>query len=262
MVHSTPELTVTAIPGVPLIAPGDDLPGLLVGALDAGRQPPRDRDVFIVPSTLVSRAEGRFVDLSTVTPSARAEELARQCDKDPALVQVILDESVAVSRVVPGALIVRHRLGFVSANAAVDQSNAAPPEPAGGSGPWVLCVPENPDNSASAIRAAIADAFGVDVGVIVSDSLGRPFRLGSLGAAIGVAGLPPLTDQCGRVDLQGRALEATVTATADQIAAAADLVAGQADEGRGLIRVRGLDFRPRDASASELLRDPEKDLYA
>jgi coenzyme F420-0:L-glutamate ligase / coenzyme F420-1:gamma-L-glutamate ligase len=197
----------------------------------------------------VSRAEGRFVDLATVEPSAKARELAATTGHDPRHVEVILRESVAVSRAARGVLVVRHRLGFVVANAGVDLSNV------GASG--ALLLPLDPDASAARLR----ETLGVG-GVVISDSFGRPFRLGSVGVAIGCAGLPPLWDQRGKHDLFGRVLERTETALADQVAAMADLVAGQADEGRALVLVRGLAFDPSARGAGTLNRAAEEDLYA
>jgi coenzyme F420-0:L-glutamate ligase/coenzyme F420-1:gamma-L-glutamate ligase len=211
---------------------------------------------------LLSRAENRFVDLGAVHPSQRAIELGEQVRKDPRLVELILRESSAVSRAAPGVLVVRHRLGFVVANAGIDSSNVAPPNGIGGLGPWVLLLPQAPDASAAAIRKRLESESRVSVGVIVSDSFGRPFRLGTVGAAIGVSGLPPLWDRRGDRDLFGRVLEQTITALADQVAAAADLVAGQANEGRPVVLVRGLQFDPSELGARMLARKPEEDLYA
>jgi coenzyme F420-0:L-glutamate ligase/coenzyme F420-1:gamma-L-glutamate ligase len=173
-----------------------------------------------------------------------------------------LRESTAISRQAPGVLVVRHRLGFIVANAGVDSSNAVPPDARPGSGPWALLLPESPDDSAAAIRARVEKDAGARVGVIISDSFGRPFRLGTVGVAIGVSGLPPLWDRRGEPDLFGRALETTVTALADQIAAVADLVAGQAAECRPVVLVRGLGFTPSDRGAGALLRPAGEDLYA
>jgi coenzyme F420-0:L-glutamate ligase/coenzyme F420-1:gamma-L-glutamate ligase len=255
-------LEVLAVPGVPVVRAGDDLPAIAVGALDAARIPLSDGDVVVVASKVVSRAEGRFVDLATIHPSPRALEVARETGGDPRVVEVVLGESQTISRMARDALIVRHRLGFVSANAGVDLSNAMPAGAPASSGPWVLLLPRDPDASAEALRRAITARSGAAVGVVVSDSFGRPFRLGSVGVAVGVAGLPPLWDRRGERDLFGRPLEHTMTALADQVAAAADLVAGQAGEGRALVVVRGLRFDAGDHGAGELLRPPDKDLYA
>jgi coenzyme F420-0:L-glutamate ligase/coenzyme F420-1:gamma-L-glutamate ligase len=255
-------LEVLAVPGVPLVRPGDDLPALAVGALDAARIPLADGDVVVVASKVVSRAEGRFVDLATVRPSDRAQEIARETGGDARVVEIVLSESQAISRMARDALIVRHRLGFVSANAGVDLSNAMPPGAPPSTGPWALLLPRDPDASAEALRRAIAARTGAAIGVVVSDSFGRPFRLGSVGVAIGVAGLPALWDRRGERDLFERPLEHTMTALADQVAAAADLVAGQAGEGRALVVVRGLTFDVGDHAAGELLRPLDKDLYA
>lgn len=263
-----PHLALVALPGLPLVRPGDDLARLIADGLARAGLVLVDGDVIVVASKLVSRAEGRYVDLSTVVASAEAQAQAQIVDKDARLVELILRESTAVSRATPGALIVRHRLGFVIANAGIDQSNAMPPGAAPDSGPWALLLPRDPDATAASVRAALGERSGADVGVIISDSMGRPFRLGTVGAAIGVAGVPPLVDGRGQPDLFGRPLMATVTALADQLAAAADLVAGQSDEGRGAIHVRGvawprppgLDGVAPDARA--LVRPAEQDLYA
>jgi coenzyme F420-0:L-glutamate ligase/coenzyme F420-1:gamma-L-glutamate ligase len=159
-------------------------------------------------------------------------------------------------------LVVRHRLGFIAANAGIDQSNAQPVDAPPGSGPWVLLLPVDPDRSAERIRDELSRRFGAAIGVLITDSFGRPFRVGTVGAAIGVAGMPALWDRRGEPDLQGRLLEQTVTALADQVAAATDLLAGQADEGRGVVLVRGLRFPVGAHRADELLRAVDEDLYA
>jgi coenzyme F420-0:L-glutamate ligase/coenzyme F420-1:gamma-L-glutamate ligase len=255
-------LVLTALQGIPLVEPGDDLGALLCAAIEReGAVLETGRDVVVVTSKVVSRAENRFADLSQITPSHAARELAASTQKDPQLVELILRESSAVSRSAPGVIIVRHRLGFISANAGIDLSNTRPA--GGGRGPFVLLLPRDPDVSARTLRAAIRARFNADIGVVISDSFGRPFRFGTVGAAIGVSGLPPLWDQRGEQDLHGRVLEATVTALADQVAAAADLVAGQADEGRAAILVRGLSYTPDDTAQSRaLVRPPDADLYA
>ncbi len=270
-----PQLAVTALPGVPIVGSGDDLVRLAIAALDRAAMRLQDGDVLVFASKLLSRAEGRFVDLATVEVSPRAEELAEAVMMEPALVELILRESIEVSRSAPGVLVVRHRLGFVSANAGIDRSNAEPSATAtdrsesgadaSAASSWILLLPQDPDASASAMCAALSAHYGANIGVIISDSLGRPFRQGTVGSAIGVAGVPAMVDFCGTGDLFGRAMQATVTALADQIAAAADLVAGQGREGRGIVHVRGVFWQPGDGdgtSAKDLQRSPEQDLYA
>jgi coenzyme F420-0:L-glutamate ligase/coenzyme F420-1:gamma-L-glutamate ligase len=262
MIACAARLEVFAVPGVPLVGPGADLPAILSRALAAAGITLANGDVLVVTSKLLSRAEGRFVELPNVLPSPRALDLAQRVDKDARLVELILRESSAVSRATRGVLVVRHRLGFVVANAGIDASNAVPPGSAPESGPWALLLPQAPDASAAAIRARLELESHARIGVVVSDSFGRPFRLGTVGAAIGVSGLPPLWDRRGEPDLFGRVLEQTVTALGDQVAAAADLVAGQAAEGRPLVLVRGLTFGPSEQGAQSLTRSPAEDLYA
>lgn len=254
-------VAVRALPGIPLIKVGDDLATLLVAALKRGGAP-KPCDVIVVASKLLSRSEGAYVDLSTVKVGEEAMRVAREVQKDPRLVQVILDDSAHISRSAPGVLITRHRLGHISANAGIDTSNATPSKAPSESGPWVLRLPADPDATARNLRTAIQARFGVTVGVMVTDSLGRPFRNGSLGHAIGLAGLPALSDERGRSDLCERPLEHTFAAVADMVAAAADLVMGQAGEGRGAAVLSGLQFKPVDNDASALQRDPQRDLYA
>jgi len=256
------ELLVRSITGVPTINPGDDLFEIIVSSLALGDIHLADGDVIVIASKIVSRAEGRFVDLGAVAPSETARRLGDEIDKDPRLVELILRESTGVSRKTRGALIVRHRLGFISANAGIDASNAAPSGAPAGSGPWVLTLPQDPDATAAALRTKLRERFSCEVGILITDSWGRPFRRGTVGFALGAAGLTPVWDRRGASDRHGRILEATECAVADSIAAAADLVAGQADEGRPLTLVRGLRFGTSDESAKALLRDPNDDLYA
>lgn len=257
------ELTFRAIVGLPRIQPGDDIAALLSDALERQACPLQQHDVVVVTSKVVSKAEDRFVDLSKVLPSPRARELARRTGGDPRVLEVVLWETEKISRAAKGALIVRHHGGHVSANAGLDQSNAQPAHAPVGSGPWVLRLPANPDASAAALRARLEQRFGVRLAVIVSDSFGRPFRVGTVGVAVGVSGMAPLYDQRGRFDMHGRKLEHTLTATADQLCAAADLVCGQADEGRPAVVVRGLHFEADESSlaASSLCRAIDEDLY-
>lgn len=257
-----PRLEVFAVPGVPLLRAGDDLGAIAVRALSDAGIALQDADVVVVASKAVSRAEGRFVDVSTVKPSARAEELGQKIGKDARAVELVLSESSAVSRVARDVLVVRHRLGFVVANAAIDMSNAVPVGAPESSGPWALLLPVDPDASAERLRHVLTQETGAAVGVVITDSFGRPFRLGTVGVAIGVAGLPALWDKRGEPDLFERRLEHTETALADQVAAAADLVAGQANEGRALVVVRGLSFDVGVHGVGELLRPSHQDLYA
>ncbi len=262
-VRCAPRLELTALPGLPVVDAGDDLAAVIEGGLRRAGLTLCDGDVLVVTSKIVSRAEGRFVDLATVAPSDEARALGSEIDKDARLVELVLRESVAVSRKARGTLVVRHRLGFIVANAGIDGSNARPRGAPPSSGPWALLLPLAPDASAEALRASLAlRSAGARVGVVISDSFGRPFRLGTVGAAIGLAGLPALWDRRGEEDLFGRRLEHTITALGDQLAAAADLVAGQADEGRAVVLVRGLSFPAVASSAAELQRPAREDLYA
>lgn len=257
-----PELVVTAVPELPTIVPGDDLSKIISQGLTAASMPLRDGDILVVASKIVSRAEACFVDLSTLTPSAEARRLAEEVGKDPALVELILRESQAVSRKKPGVLVTRHRLGFVSANAGIDTSNAAPPDTPEGTGPWVLTLPKDPDATARRIQEDLQKRSSARIGVILSDSWGRPFRRGTVGFAIGIAGLPAVWDRRGAQDRHGRVLEFTETGLADAVAATADLVAGQANESRPVTQVRGLRFDAVAETAASLVRAADDDLYA
>ena len=262
MIRCDGRLEVVALPGVPIIRRGDDLAAAVLAALARAGLTLSDGDVLVVTSKVVSRAEGRYVDLASVVPSPRAAALGAKIGRDARIVELVLRDTAQLSRTAPNVLVVRHRLGFIVANAGIDLSNSVPPDAPPGSGPWALALPEAPDASARAIRAALEASSGARLGVVISDSFGRPFRLGTVGAAIGCSGLPPLWDRRGERDLHGRVLEMTVTALADQVAACADLAAGQADEGRPLVLVRGLAFTPSDEPASVLNRTPAEDLYA
>lgn len=259
-VACAPRLVLTALPNIPIVRPGDDLVGLIRAGLTEAGLLLEAGDVVVVTSKLVSRTEGRFADLREVLPSARALEVAEIVGKDPRLVEVILQESESISRMSKEVLVVRHRLGFTVANAGIDRSNVDPSATADDN--VVLLLPVAPDASAERIRRGLADATGVGVGVVITDSHGRPFRLGTVGAAIGLAGMPALWDQRGRKDLFGRPLQTTITALGDQIAAAADLLSGQAGEGRPVVHMRGLSFPPTDGSARDLVRPREQDLYS
>jgi coenzyme F420-0:L-glutamate ligase/coenzyme F420-1:gamma-L-glutamate ligase len=246
-------LELFAVPGIPMVHAGDDLAALIadrVGTLC-------ERDVVVIAQKVVSKAEGRSVDVASVVASQRARDLAAQVGKDPRLVEVILSESRRVVRSRPNLLIMQHRLGFVMANAGIDHSNVAFAD----DGERVLLLPRDPDGSAEALRAALSARFGVKIGVIISDSFGRPWRRGTAGVAIGAAGLPAMIDMRGAPDLFGRALEVTIVGFADEIAAAASLLQGQAAEAQPVVVVRGLTWTAPDAPIRELVRPAEEDLF-
>jgi coenzyme F420-0:L-glutamate ligase / coenzyme F420-1:gamma-L-glutamate ligase len=250
-------LEVIALEGLPLVRPGDDLVDLIASALTHNDAAPRAGDVLVVAQKIVSKAEGRIVDLATIEPSAKARTLAAEVDKDPRLVEVILSESVRVVRARRNVLIVEHRLGFIMANAGVDQSNVGP---ADGSS-RALLLPENPDRSAESLRWGLAAATGIDLAVVINDSFGRTWRQGTAGVAIGLAGLPALIDLRGRPDLFGRKLEVSVIGFADEIAAAASLVMGQADEAAPVVLIRGLRWSAPESTAASIVRSPNEDLF-
>jgi len=250
-------LHVIAVPGIPRVQPGDDLAGLVLAGMSSAGLELQPRDVVVFAQKVVSKSEGRFVDLATVTPSAHALELAAHVQKDPRLVEVVLSESRRIVRTAKDVLIVEHRIGLIMANAGVDQSNVAEP----GGREMALLLPQDPDASAARLRDEFASQTGCDVGVIINDSFGRPWRVGTVGVAIGVAGLPALLDQRGEADLFGRTLRVTVVAYADEIAAAASLLMGQADEARPVIVVRGLQRRDPQSPAGALIRPPGEDLF-
>jgi coenzyme F420-0:L-glutamate ligase/coenzyme F420-1:gamma-L-glutamate ligase len=244
-------LTLTALPGIPRIEPGDDLARIVAEAIARADERLEREDVLVVTQKIVSKVEGRYVDLRSVVPSARALSLAKEVEKDPRLVEVILSESTEVVRKKPGALIVAHRTGLVLANAGVDVSNV---EQTGGS-ERVLLLPLDPDASAGRLR----DALGC--GVIVSDSLGRAWRRGTVGFAIGAAGIASWMDLRGTRDLFGRPLQHTEVGRADEIAAAASIVMGQAAEGAPVVLVRGVPSGAPLNRASELVRPRDEDLF-
>jgi coenzyme F420-0:L-glutamate ligase/coenzyme F420-1:gamma-L-glutamate ligase len=244
-----------ALTGIPMVRQGDDIDALIVGAL--GSRELRGGDVIVVAQKIVSKAEGRTVDLASVTPSAEATSLAAKVGKDPRLVEVILSESTRVVRSRPNLIIVQHRLGFVMANAGIDHSNVAPADGV----QRVLLLPRDPDAAAEALRQRLQRHYGVPVGVIISDSFGRAWRRGTCGIAIGAAGLPSLIDLRGQPDLFGRTLEVSIIGFADEIAAAASLLQGQAAEAQPVVLVRGLTWKAPDTPAAHLVRPEEEDLF-
>jgi coenzyme F420-0:L-glutamate ligase / coenzyme F420-1:gamma-L-glutamate ligase len=254
---SMQQLTITALKGVPFIQAGDDLAAAALAAYRATGLAPADGDVLVVAQKIVSKAEGRIVDVARVAPSPEAVALAAEVDKDARFVEVVMSESRRIVRHRPGLLIAEHRRGWVMANAGIDHSNVAPED----GGERILLLPLDPDASAEALRLRLAETTGKRLAVIVSDSFGRPFRRGTVGVALGAAGLPAVIDWRGHPDLFGRKLEVTETGFADEIAAAASLVMGQADEGMPIALVRGLAWSAPEAPAAALVRPPEHDLF-
>ena len=253
----TTTLELLAIPGIPMVAPGDDLASLISEGFSRGGLTPRTGDVLVLAQKIVSKAEGRGVDLASVVPSARAVTLAEKVQKDPRLVELILSESVRVVRSRPNVLIVEHRRGFVMANAGIDQSNVGPTDGV----QRALLLPVDPDGSAEALRARLSTQYGVLLAVVIIDSFGRAWRRGTVGVAIGAAGLPALLDLRGNPDLFGRALQVSISGFADEIAAAASLVMGQGDEAQPVVLVRGLTWSAPANPAAELLRPAAEDMF-
>ena len=249
------ELSIVALAGIPLVREGDNIADLIAQGLAGSGLALRRGDVVVVAQKIVSKAEGRQVDLRTVTPSARAQTLAIEVDKDPRLVELILQESTEVVRYRKGVLVVAHRRGYVLANAGIDASNVA------GDDEHVLLLPEDCNRSCRDIRARLAARTGVGTAVIIIDSLGRAWRNGTVGVALGAAGLPALLDLRGKPDLFGRPLRSTQIGLADEIAAAASLLMGQADEGTPVVLLRGLDLPQTEGSAEALIRDRALDLF-
>jgi coenzyme F420-0:L-glutamate ligase / coenzyme F420-1:gamma-L-glutamate ligase len=251
-------LQIHPIAGLPLFAAGDDLAGAIAEGIVAGGLAPEDGDVIVIAQKIASKVEGRARPLADVPLTAAGEELARQSGKPAALSELIAAESSQIMRVRENLVITRHRLGHVAANAGIDASNVAAVD-----GPeTVLLWPADPDASVARLRQALQARFGVRLAVIMSDSLGRAWRTGTVGTAIGVAGMNPVRDRRGESDLFGRELKATVVAVADEIAAAASLVIGEAAEGVPAVLVRGAVYEPsEDAVATDLLRPPDQDLF-
>ena len=245
------------VPGIPMVQPGDDLGVIIADAIQSAGLRLQFRDVVVVAQKIVSKAEGRYADLDEVTPSADAMGLASQVEKDPRLVEIILRESQSVLRMRPGLMIVNHKLGFVMANAGVDHSNLD----SDGATERVLLLPENPDVSSASLKDLLDERFATQVGVIVNDSVGRAWRIGTVGVALGVAGLPAVLDLRGADDLFGRTLEVTQTGFADVVASSATLLMGEGAEGLPVVVVRGLDWSAAATDVTPLIREPEADLF-
>ena len=249
-------VTMTALEGVPLVEPGDDLSDIVGDAVARTTGRIESGDILVVAQKVVSKAEGRYVDLDAVEVSDKAIRLAADCEKDPRLVQVILSEAEAVVAFRPGLVIAEHRLGFVMANAGIDESNVSQ-----NAGRRVLLLPEDPDRSARALKENLDRRFGVDVGILISDSFGRPWRNGVVGVAIGCAGVCALRDMVGTADLFGRPMEVTEVATADDLASAAALLMGQCAEATPLVQISGIVAAAPATAASVLVRPRQRDLF-
>jgi coenzyme F420-0:L-glutamate ligase / coenzyme F420-1:gamma-L-glutamate ligase len=258
-------VTLTALPDFPLVGVGDDLSRLVIEGLARAGTVLQAHDVLVLAQKIVSKAEGRYVNLRDVTPSARAHELAKAVGKDARMVELILSESTEVVKHRPGVLVVEHRLGFVMANAGIDQSNIEHgdatdhvPDP---EQERALLLPLDPDGSCARLKATLDRAFDTDIGVVINDSFGRPWRQGVTGVALGAAGLPSLLDMVGQKDLFGRAMRITEIAIADEVAAAASLMMGQTDAGQPVVHIRGLRWSAPARPAADLLRPRQQDMF-
>lgn len=249
------KIELIPVEGLPLIKQADDIGRLIIDALGNAGMELLNKDILVVAQKIVSKAEGRIVNLEELEVTAEASALAEKAGKGPGLVEAILRESKKILRHSEGLIIAEQKLGIVCANAGIDQSNV------GGRGGLVALLPERPDESAEQIRRRIKALTGKEVAVIVNDSQGRAFRLGAVGIAIGVAGMRPILDLRGRKDLYAYTLRSTKVALADELASAASMLMGQCDEAIPAVVVRGLDYEPDSGSAKELLRNPEKDLF-
>ncbi len=252
-------LCLTSLPGIPMIRPGDRLPDILLASIRRQAIELEDGDILVLAQKIVSKAEGRLIDLARVTPTQKAKELATLTGKDARLVELILRESREVLRTRPGTIIVEHRLGFICASAGIDHSNVQ--GEGGEAEDWVLLLPEDPDRSAAGIRGELEAATGRRLGVLIIDSHGRAWRQGTVGVAIGLSGMPGVVDQRGWEDLFGYRLRITTVGVADELAAAASLVMGQASEGRPAVHVRGFPYPLREGGFDELRRPKQEDLF-
>ncbi len=246
-----------ALQGLPFVEPGDDLSAILADALRKNGVGLQDGDILILAQKIVSKAEGRYVELDDVVPSAGARALALQCGKDPRHVEAIIRESDEIIKVGAHVIIAAHKLGFVMANAGIDESNIPHGEKAG----RLLLLPTDPDGSAEKIKTALDSVFETSIGVIINDSFGRPWRNGVVGVALGSAGVPSLVDRVGSVDLFGRKLKVTEIAIADELASAGSLLMGQAGEALPAVLVRGFHLDAPERPASSLVRDKKRDLF-
>jgi coenzyme F420-0:L-glutamate ligase/coenzyme F420-1:gamma-L-glutamate ligase len=252
-------LILTPLKNIPLIQPGDDLSEIILESMKVTGVQMIDGDILVLAQKIVSKSEGRLINLTTVKPSKRAFELAGLTGKDPRLLELIHRESNEVLRTRPGLIIVEHKLGFVCANAGIDHSNVKGNW--GEHDDWVLLLPENPNESAKGIRKLIEEKAGVNIGLMIIDSHGRAWRNGTVGVCISFSGLPGVVDMRGMKDLFDYELRVTEVGVADELAAAASLMMGQVAEGKPAIHVRGFPYPLREADFDELLRPKEKDMF-
>ncbi|MGR8947533.1 MAG: coenzyme F420-0:L-glutamate ligase [Gammaproteobacteria bacterium] len=244
------------VPNIPMVRSGDHLGDIITTAIDDARLDLEEGDVIVIAQKIVSKAEGRLITLTDIEPSAEARALAAETEKDPALCQLIIDESAEILRKKPGVIIVRHKLGHVGANAGIDQSNIEHDE-----GDAALLLPQRPDESARALHEFLSNHFDCHIGVIIADSMNRPWRMGTLGAAIGCAGVQVLDDLRGGEDMYGRELKVSMVNIADSITAAACLLMGETTEGRPVVLVKGLAKVDDGSSAADIMRPVEDDLF-
>jgi len=252
-------LSISSLKNIPLIRQGDLLADIILNSIQEADIELIENDIIILAQKVVSKAEGRLVNLATVTPSQKAIELGAKTEKDPRVVELILQESNEVVRTRVGAIIVEHKLGFICANAGIDHSNVA------GDGneneEYVLLLPEDPDRSARQLRETVLQKTGKTIGVMIIDSHGRAWRNGTVGLCIGLSGIPALIDERGWKDLFGYTLKITVVGVADELAAAASLMMGQAAEGTPVVHVRGFPYKLSEGSLRELIRPKDQDMF-
>lgn len=252
-------LILTPLEGIPLIHEGQDLAEIILDSLRSNDIELISGDILVCAQKVISKAEGRLVSLNEINPTQKAHQLARETGKDPRLVELILQESKAILRSREGLIIAEHHLGFVCANAGIDRSNVSGDK--GGQGEYVLLLPEDPDRSAEGLRFKFKNRLGVNIGVLIIDSHGRAWRNGIVGISIGFSGIPGIVDMRGKEDIFGYKLRVTQIAVADELAAGASLVMGQADEATPVVHVRGFPYELREGSFSELPRDQRNDLF-
>lgn len=249
------QLVLTALPGIPMIEAGDDLAAILSTSFEEAGIMLQDGDVLVLAQKIISKAEDRWVDLGEITPGEEALLLAAVTEKDPRLVEMILQESSQIIRKRPGLIIAEHNQGFICANAGIDHSNVR------GEGDWILLLPVDADRSAQVLADRLSQEHDAQIGVLIIDSHGRPWRNGTVGITIGLAGLPGVVDRRGEHDLFGYEMVATDVGAADELAAGASLLMGQVAEGTPAVHARGFPYPLREAALDEILRDPEKDFF-